>query len=53
MNRIEKVKKVTLIAVGFGLSTYLLINGFALLEQENLKSDDTNVTSEIHGDTVK
>jgi len=27
----EKIKKTILIAIGFGLSTYLLINGFAIL----------------------
>jgi len=35
MSKTQKIKRVVIIAIGFGLSTYLLINGFALLEQEN------------------
>ncbi len=35
MNTIEKVKKVILIAVGFGLATYLMISGFAILDKES------------------
>jgi len=47
MSKIEKVKRMILIAIGFGMATYLLINGFAMLDQE------ANTTSEIHGNTVK
>lgn len=54
MNKIEKIKKVTFIAIGFGLSTYLLINGFAILDEENKKSNmEINSTSEVHGNAVK
>ena len=34
MSKVEKIKRVILIALGFGFATYLLINGFALLDQE-------------------
>ena len=47
MNRFEKIKKMILIAIGFGMATYLLMSGFAMLDAEN------NTTSEVHGDTVK
>jgi len=29
----EKIKKTVLIALGFGISTYLLISGFTILNQ--------------------
>jgi len=29
----EKIKKTILIAIGFGISTYLLVSGFAILNQ--------------------
>lgn len=47
MSKIEKIKRVILIAIGFGMATYLLMSGFAMLDQE------TNTTSEVHSDTVK
>ena len=43
----EKIKKIILISIGFGLATYLLINGFAILNQES------NTTSEVHTNAVK
>jgi len=51
MSKIQKIKKIILIAVGFGLATYLLINGFAILDNE--KSVDVNSTSKVHSDTMK
>lgn len=39
MNRNEKIKRTLLIAFGFGLATYLLLSGFALLEKENVKEE--------------
>lgn len=42
MNTIEKVKKIVLIALGFGLSTYLIMSGFAILNQ-----DDSNTTKVV------
>jgi len=47
MSKIEKIKRVILIALGFGLATYLIMSGMAMLNQ------DVNATSEVHGDTVK
>ena len=47
MNRTEKIKRVILIAMGFGLATYLIMSGTAILNQES------NVTSEVHSDTMK
>ena len=47
MNRFEKIKKMTLIALGFALATYLIMSGTAMLNQES-KS-----TGEVHSDAVK
>ena len=47
MSKIEKVKRMFLIALGFGLATYLIMSGTAMLSQ------DGNTTSEVHSDTVK
>jgi hypothetical protein len=47
MSKFEKIKKTILIAVGFGLATYLIMSGTAILNQ------DTNTTSKIHSDTMK
>jgi len=35
MSKIEKIKKIILIAIGFGLATYLLMSGFSILNSEN------------------
>ncbi|MCD6258503.1 MAG: hypothetical protein J7J31_02755 [Helicobacteraceae bacterium] len=34
MSTIEKIKRVFLIALGFGLATYLIMSGFAILNKE-------------------
>ena len=47
MNTIEKVKRMVLIAVGFGMATYLIMSGSAILNQES------NSTTEVHSDAVK
>ena len=47
MSKIEKIKRMFLIALGFGLATYLIMSGTAMLNQES------NTTSEVHSDTVK
>ena len=47
MSRFEKIKKMVLIAIGFGLATYLIMSGSAMLNQES------DTTSEVHSDTVK
>lgn len=51
MSKIEKIKRVVLIALGFGLATYLIMSGMAMLEQESSK--DINTAGKIHSDTVK
>ncbi len=53
MNRNEKIKRTLLIALGFGLATYLLINGFAILEKEKALQSEQNATGEVHGHAVK
>ena len=47
MSKIEKIKRVVLIAIGFGMATYLIMSGFAMLDQES------NTASKVHSDTVK
>jgi hypothetical protein len=47
MSRIEKIKRIVMISIGFALATYLIMSGMAILEQES------NTASEIHSDTVK
>ncbi len=47
MSKIEKMKKMSLIALGFGMATYLIMSGMAMLDQ------DVNTTSEVHTNTVK
>ena len=47
MSKFEKIKKIILIAIGFGMATYLIMSGFAMLE------NDTNATSKVHSDAVK
>ncbi|MDF1878242.1 hypothetical protein JHD46_01165 [Sulfurimonas sp. SAG-AH-194-C20] len=45
MSTKEKIKRTILIALGFGLATYLIMSGTAMLNQDN------NTTKEIptHG----
>ena len=47
MSKIEKIKRVILIAIGFGLATYLIMSGMAMLDQ------DSNTTREVHTNTVE
>ena len=46
MSKIEKIKRVTLIAIGFGMATYLIMSGSAILKKDTntSKSDVTNHT---------
>ncbi len=54
MSKIEKIKRVVLIAIGFGLATYLIMSGAAILNQDDLSSlIESNATSEVHSDAVK
>ena len=47
MSKFEKIKKMVLIAIGFGAATYLLMSGFAMLDNE------AKISSKVHSDTVK
>ena len=47
MSTTEKIKKMVLIALGFGMATYLIMSGLAMLNQES------NATVEVHSNTVK
>lgn len=57
MNTMEKIKRTLLIAMGFALATYLLINGFAILDKEKAQEkslqNERNITSEVHSNTVE
>ncbi len=54
MSNIQKIKKVVLIAIGFGLATYLIMSGSAMLDKEEKASlVEVNSTSEVHSNTVK
>jgi len=44
MKNMQKIKKVITIALGFALSTYLLMSGFAMLEQEQTQEVELNAT---------
>jgi len=45
MSKIEKFKRTVFIAIGFGLATYLIINGMAMLDAET-KLNENNITRE-------
>ena len=51
MSKIEKIKRMVLIALGFGLATYLIMSGTAILSQESSVENDSS--SEVHGNAVK
>jgi siroheme synthase len=53
MTNIEKIKRVVLIASGFGLATYLTMSGMAILDKDERLTNDLNTTSEVHSNTVK
>lgn len=57
MSKIEKIKRTLLIALGFGLATYLMISGFAILEREKAQEKElkveSNTTGEVHSNAVK
>ncbi|MBN2782697.1 MAG: hypothetical protein JXQ66_05600 [Campylobacterales bacterium] len=38
MSKIEKIKRVVMIAIGFGLSTYLIMSGMAMLEEDEKRN---------------
>jgi len=43
MSKIEKIKRIILIASGFGLATYLIMSGSAILTKE---ADQNNTIEE-------
>ncbi|WP_457743658.1 hypothetical protein [Sulfurimonas sp.] len=43
MNKIDKIKRTILIALGFALATYLIMSGRAMLNH-----DKATVTQEVH-----
>ena len=48
MSKIEKIKRVILIALGFGFATYLIMSGVAILNQ-----DSNTTTNEVNSSLVK
>jgi hypothetical protein len=48
MSKMEKIKRITLIALGFGLATYLIMSGMAILDAEEAKSVEVNATKLSH-----
>jgi len=50
MSKIEKIKKMVLIALGFALATYLIMSAMAILDQESAK--DVNSSSKVHSNTM-
>jgi hypothetical protein len=45
MSKIEKIKRIILIALGFGLSTYLIMSGMAILDAEDAQNSlESNIT---------
>jgi len=41
MSTIDKIKRTVLVAFGFGLATYLIISGLAILDKDN---NDKNIS---------
>ena len=47
MNTFQRIKKILLIAIGFGLATYLIMSGSAMLSQEQeITAQEQNSTSQ-------
>ena len=49
MSKLEKIKRIILISIGFGLATYLIMSGMAILDHSN----DIVTSGKVHSDTVK
>lgn len=47
MSKIEKIKRIFLIALGFGLATYLIMSGFAILDKEEAKEQEHNSSAQV------
>ncbi|MCX6077772.1 MAG: hypothetical protein NTW78_12925 [Campylobacterales bacterium] len=44
MSKIEKIKRLVLVVLGFGLSAYLMYSGVAILSQEDKNSSKAEST---------
>jgi len=53
MTKIQRIKRITLIALGFGMATYLIMSGMTILKKDMKASQDVNSTSEVHTHAVK
>jgi len=51
MDSLEKMKKIVLIAAGFGMATYLIMSAMAILDQESAR--EHNTSSKVHSNTVQ
>jgi hypothetical protein len=43
MNTTEKIKRILLVALGFAFSTYLIMSGVAILNQEEANTSKSEV----------
>lgn len=43
IQKIQKIKKIVTIALGFALSTYLIMSGMAMLDQEEIKKEKSDL----------
>lgn len=46
MSKIEKIKRVVLIALGFAFATYLIMSGITILNQEDANSTNIEETKQ-------
>lgn len=49
----KTMQKTILITLGFGLATYLIMSGMAMLNVKDKSSVEMNTSSKIHADTMK
>ncbi len=45
MSKIDKIKRVIIISIGFALATYLIMSGMAMLDKEESSSKSAKVAS--------
>lgn len=43
MSKIEKIKRLVLVVLGFGFSAYLMYSGVAILKQEDVNSSKAEI----------
>jgi len=46
MSKIEKIKRTILVALGFGLATYLIMSGTAILNKETNETKQERVNEQ-------